>query len=173
MGSLAQAARSKKLRQARTILIVIGILNGLLGLGLALGARPIAESLVKTAVEKELRNNPGAAVDPAKKQELENQVTRILRVGGVLTAILGLVFLTLAALIHRFPVPATVTALVLYLGVCAIDLAMGGLALNYCAIAIRVLIVVALFQAVLAAIAYQKERAAATVTPEDLEPEYD
>ena len=86
--------------------------------------------------------------------------TRLISGGGVA---LGMVFIACGVLVRRHPVPTTITALALYLA----SMAIFGL-INPSSLAsgliIKLFIVVGLFKAVQAAIAYQKELAVAPGT---------
>jgi len=166
LGSLAQSARSKKLNQARWLLIIIG------GLTIVINVIMIAtlRSQVKAAIDAEIQKTPGAIVDQAKRQALEDQAVRIGTIIGIFTVVLGAVFIFLGIIVHVFPVPATVIALVLYVGAAAV---FGVLepALLLKGLIIKVIIVVALIQAIIAAAAYQKEQNAARQL--EPEPEYE
>ncbi len=77
-------------------------------------------------------------------------------VNGVAVA-LGVVFIILGVIVNRFPVPATIISLILYVGS-----ALGFAALDPSTLArgaiIKIIIVVALIKAIQAALAYEKER---------------
>jgi hypothetical protein len=71
--------------------------------------------------------------------------------------LIGIVFIVCGALVYTYPVPATITSLVLYVGAAAVyavidpsTLARGWI--------IKLLIVIGLFKAVQAALAYESER---------------
>lgn len=89
LGSLAQKARSKHLKQARTILFVIGILTILVNAGL------IVVSLA----------NGGD----------ETVVLVSCAIHGLFLC-LGILFVIFGAIIYRFPVMVTITSLTLYVG---------------------------------------------------------
>ena len=157
LGNLAQAARGGELKNARRIMLFIGIMS-LLANAFFYSQ---AEGAVQKEIDKELQKlGPNFVVDQAKLSALKNQavrVTHLINVGGMM---LGMVFIVCAMLVERHPVPMTITSLALYLGGNAIfgfidptSLAAG--------LIVKIVIVVALFKAVQAAIAYQKELAAA------------
>jgi ABC-type siderophore export system fused ATPase/permease subunit len=80
--------------------------------------------------------------------------------GGI--AFLGVLFILLGFLVTRFPLPATIIALVLYLGSNAV-LALLDPAVLVQGIIFKIIVVVCLVKALQAAIAYQRElRAAGT-----------
>jgi hypothetical protein len=73
LGSLAQSARLKRLKQARWILIVIGILT-IVANGVFIA---IQRDQVKREIDKELQTaGPGAVVDRAKVREVEEAALR-------------------------------------------------------------------------------------------------
>ena len=158
LGNLAQSARGKELKSARTIMFFIGILS----VAVNLFVFSSAEGEVQKEIDKEVAKlGPGLEVDPEKMAEVKSQAvgaTHLISGGGI---VLGLVFIACGVLVQRHPVPATITALALYLGSMAIfgminpqSLASG--------LIIKAFIVIGLFKAVQAAIAYQKEQALAS-----------
>ncbi|HKB37397.1 MAG TPA: hypothetical protein VKD72_13180, partial [Gemmataceae bacterium] len=94
-------------------------------------------------------------VDPQKKQE----AIRIIHLfaGGLMA--LGVLYLVFAVIVHQFPVPVTVSALVIYVGAAIIFAA---LANNWESILqgipVKILIVVLMVKGIQTAIVYQKER---------------
>ncbi|MGE3805875.1 MAG: hypothetical protein AB7K24_14465 [Gemmataceae bacterium] len=153
LGSLAQQARGKKLDSARAILYVVGALFVILNLALLLNAR----NEMKQVIQKEVQKlGPGMIVDQAKAAEVENTGVRILRIIYGSFVALGVVFIIFGAMVKSYPVPITITALVLFLGYQALivffdpsNLAKG--------IILKVIVIVGLVKAIQAAIAYQKE----------------
>ena len=160
LGNLAQSARGKELKSARTIMLVIGVLSVLVNLFVYSSA----EGEVQKEIDKEIAKlGRGFVVDRDKVAELKSQAvgtTRLVSGGGVL---LGLVFIACGLLVQRHPVPTTITALALYLA----SMAIFGL-VNPSSIAsgliVKLFIIAGLFKAVQAAIAYQKELAAVPTT---------
>lgn len=165
LGSLAQKARSNKLRQARIILFLIGGFSALVNGGLLL-ATP---SLVKKEIAQEVAKQGGLRqVDPVLVEKATNELLTINYATHGAFFCVSLLFLVLGFLVYRFPVPATILGLVLYLlallagaAVTAISddaenvgkyLASGWL--------IRVIIIVALASSIKAAVAYENERRA-------------
>jgi hypothetical protein len=157
LGNLAQSARGKELKSARTIMFVIGVLSVLVNLFVFI----FAEGEVQKEIDQEVaKQGPGFAVDDEKAAALKSQAvgaTRLISGGGV---VLGLVFIACGLLVQSHPVPTTITALALYLGSTAIFALLNPGSLT-AGLLIKVVIVVALFKAVQAAIAYQKDLAAA------------
>jgi preprotein translocase subunit SecF len=143
LGSLAQASRGQQLKSARTTLIAIGALTVIVNL--------VMMALLPDQVRKALQEN-----GQAPNQEAVNIAMGVAMAMQGSFLVLGIVFIICGILVKRFPVPCTVGALVLYilaaLATAALDpstLARG--------IIIKIFIVVALFKAVQAAFAYQKE----------------
>jgi hypothetical protein len=160
MGNLAQSARGGALKNARGIMLFVGIMSVLANAFFFASA----ESNVQQEIDKELKKlGPGFVVDQQKLGELKGQAvraTKLINGGGVF---LGLVFIACALLVERHPVPITITALALYLGGNAIFgfINPGSLAAGFI---VKIFIVIGLFKAVQAAIAYQKELATAPGT---------
>src|SRR5262249_36473139 len=116
-----------------------------------------AESDVQSEIDKELKKlGPTFVVDQVKLAALKGQAvraTRLINGGGVL---LGVLFIGCGVLVQKHPVPMTITALALYRGGHAIFgfISPGSLAAG---LFMKIIIVIGLFRAVQAAIAYQKE----------------
>jgi len=162
LGSLTQAVRSKQLNSARTVLLVVGVLSLLVNVGFVF----MAETLVDKQYESELSKlrEQGMDIDQDKVAELRAQDIRALRLLNGAGAVLGLVFIFLGLNVKKYPVPMTITGLVLYLGSAAVfgyldpsTLARGWI--------IKGVIVVSLFKAIQAAIAYEKEDNRETFAP--------
>ena len=146
LGSLGQAARLKQLNSARAILVIVGVLT------LAANAFMFsnAEREIDDAIGKEMQ--PGMVIDQEKRAEIINVVRMIY--GGACA--LGAIFIVLGILVKKFPVPATILGLILYLGGNAVfallnpgSLAAGAL--------VKILVIIGLVKAMQAAFAYQKE----------------
>ncbi len=132
LGSLAQGARIKHLNSARNYLLLVFVLQMVGGLFLVYAFSQV--------------NIPKEALPQV-----------YLAYGVVFGA--GLAFLVLALLVYRFPLPATIIGLVLFITLHAIDaiadptsLARGWL--------IKILVIAALVKAIQAAVAYENERKA-------------
>lgn len=157
LGSLAQSARSKKLKQARVILIVIGVLNIAGNLVFMLALLP---SFVKGELDKEIQKAKAQhmVVDQAKVKEVEALMMRYGYLGSVVGIGLGVVFVILGLIVKQYPVPATLLGLVLYIGTIII-LALTDLQTISQGIILKVIFIACLLKALQAAIAYEKERA--------------
>ena len=155
MGNLAQSARGSALKNARGIMLAVGVISVLAN---AFFYSQV-ESNVQEEIDKELKKlGPGFVVDPVKLAEVKGQAvraTKLINGGGVL---LGLLFIGCGVLVEKHPVPMTITALALYLGGNAIFgfINPSSLAAGFI---VKIFIVIGLFKAVQAAIAYQKELA--------------
>jgi uncharacterized membrane protein HdeD (DUF308 family) len=164
MRNLAQEARKQQLRKARWILIAVGVLQLIVGLFFVFNAR----AMVKAQFEKELApmKAQGATVDEQKLQELEDSATKatqLLNLGGILG---GIGFIFLGLLVYRFPVACTVTGLLLYIGLFAgfafvSFMGDGDGSVFVRGWLFRLLIIIALYKAIQAALAYEKEKKAA------------
>jgi hypothetical protein len=154
LGSLAKSARGKQLRQARTILFVVGVLQIITPVIFM----ALAPQMIHKEIEAEVTKIGGPGrVDPAVLKQAEETALRInyLVNGGFI--LLGILFIVFGFIIYQYPVPVTVTSLVLFiganLGVALLEpesLARG--------IIVKVIFVVALVKAVQAAVADRRER---------------
>ena len=152
LGSLTQSQREKKIRQARNLLWFIGGLTIVVNLI----QMAYAESLVAGA-EKQLLKEGKVLLDKAKVIEMTRLLTGAFAFVGVLFVIFGL-------LVRKYPLPMTITSLVVYLGSQAI---VGVMDLQnlFAGIAVKVFIIIGLIQAIKAAAAYQKEAAQSMAEP--------
>ena len=154
LGSLSQSARSKQLKTARIILYAIGILtllaNGVLGF--------LAEDMVNDAIDAEvaeLRRQDYVFDEAELASHRQTAVRSAQLISGVGFAI-GVIFVVLGAKVEKYPVPMTITGLVLYIGSNAFFGYLDPESLGR-GIIIKVLVIVGLAKAVQAAIAYEKE----------------
>jgi len=155
--SLSQVARTKQLKTARGILFFVGIVTILLNIAFVL----FAERVVDSQIDKEVRElrAGGNEIDDAALAGFRESAVRSTRLVNGIAVLIGGVFIACGIYVYRYPVPATVVSLVLYLGCAAVygvidpsTLARGWI--------VKILIVVALFKAVQAALAYESERKA-------------
>jgi len=162
LGSLAQAARSKQLHSARTILLVVGILTVLVNGFFVFMAKSMVEKQFETDLA-DLRRQ-GMVIDDSKVEELrEGAISSTRLINGIGLA-LGMVFIFLGANVKKYPIPMTITGLILYLGSAAVFGLIDPTTLVR-GIIIKILIVVGLFKAVQSAIAYEKEMKNEAVVP--------
>lgn len=162
LGSLAQSAREKKLKQVRGLLIVVGVLT--------IGVNVFHLISFHAEVDK-----ARGQFDP---QKLESLVRMVDLASGIAIA-LGVLFVIFGLVIYRYPVAITVTSLVLYVGAQVIFMAWGLAIAKEAGIKpetvlmegmiFKIIIIVALASAIKTAVAYQKEQQAAA----DLEPDYE
>ncbi len=143
LGSLAQAARGKQLKQAQRILIVIGVLTMAVN-GFLLFKLP-------SEIQQAIQQNQVAPADVAQFRQAAT-FSGYLLYG--LPALLGLLFVVFGLIINRFPVPITVTSLVLYvLATAAFGfLEPATLAQGF---VVKIIIIFALVRAIMAARAFQ------------------
>ena len=143
LGRLAQAARGNELNGAQRILVVIGLLtmavNGFLFYNLP------------NEIQQAIQQNQIAP------EEVE-QVRQTAMISGYLfyglPALLGLLFVVFGLIVKQFPLPITVTSLVLYvLATVAFGLLSPATLLQ--GIVVKVIIIIGLFRAIKAAHAYQ------------------
>jgi hypothetical protein len=143
LGSLAQAARGNELNSAQRILLVIGILtlaiNGFLLFNLP------------NEIQHAIEQNQIAPEDVEQARQ-GGMIAGYLMYG--LTTLLGVVFVIFGLVVKQFPLPITITSLVLYV------FAIAGLGFLdretlVHGIIMKVIIVFALIRAIKAARAYQ------------------
>jgi len=155
LGSLSQSARLKSLNSAKGILIVIGVLTVIFN-GIQI---PLARDQIHEAINREVQKlqGQGMIVDQSKVKEAEDTAMRIalLILGGFIA--LGVLFIVLGLAIKSYPVPITVTSLVLYLAGAAFSFYLDPEFVGFAAI-IKIFIVIALVKAIQSAIAYERER---------------
>jgi len=160
LGSLAQSARGKHLKQVRGILLAIGILTMVVNIV----QFALAETLVQSAIDAEIRKRGGGVVDPVKKE----QIIQAVRVAAAVLIAVGALYIVFALIVHQYPVPVTVIALVIYVGAAIVFAVLDPETLAQ-GLIIKIIIIVALVKAVQTAIVYQRERDAEA--QENLEPD--
>jgi hypothetical protein len=137
LGSLAQTARNKHLKQARTTLLIVGILMGI--------AQVVMYFMEIGEVQK---------AGPQVNQEAAQLF--LLLFHGCAIAV-ALAFIVAAFFVERYPVPITVSALVLFLLVQAIFALADPMNLVR-GIILKIIVIVALAKALQAGIAAQREQ---------------
>jgi hypothetical protein len=150
LGSLAQAARDKSLRQARNLLFVIGVITVAVNLFAAINIR---ERFQKEAAALQAK---GQLIDHDKFEAL-------VRAGQVSLAafvLLGIIFLLLGMTVRMYPVPITITAFVLYVAANVV-VAIADPSVLITGLIFKIIVVAALVKAIQAALAYQREKSAA------------
>jgi len=143
LGSLAQSARGKELGQARTVLIVVGVLT--------LAANAFMMYNIPNEVQSVVREND---VDPAQLEQFKQTVSMFcyLIYGGAV--LLGVLFIVFGVIVKKYPVPITITSLVLYILATLLFGLLEPMSLARGFI-VKILIVVGLFRAIKAARAYE------------------
>ena len=145
LGSLAQTARNKHLKQARNTLLIVGIL---------MAAVQTLMFFAETGqVTQELKKS---IQDPVQLKQAETTAMVFLFVFHAAAVGVGLILVVLAFLVQKFPVPTTVIALVLFLGMQLIFVLID-IRNIYLGWWIKLIVVVALVKALQAGLAAQKE----------------
>ncbi len=148
LGSLTTSARNKKLNQARASLIIAGILS------IIMGVIPMIDT--RNQIKKEVRKQNPFAIIP------EAELTRVVRLVQTIAAayiVLGVIFIVFACIVHKYPVPITITGLVLYVGSLLVLVAISGdPAILFKGILWKIIILVGLIQGISTAVALEKER---------------
>jgi hypothetical protein len=158
LGNLAQSARTKQLKTARGILFFVGILTVIANAALVWFAQAVVDSQIEAEL-KTLRAQQ-MVIDQAAVDEFREQAVRTTRLVNGIAVFIGFLFIVGAVKVYSYPVPVTVTSLILYIGCWAVfgvldptTLARGWI--------IKLLVAAGLFKAVQAALAYESERKAA------------
>ena len=157
LGSLSQSARSKTLSGAKSTLIFIGVLTLVVGVA----QWNLAGSMVREAIAEEVQaaERQEMEIDYEQVAEIEAEQIQTARFASGALAGLGAVFVVLGAMVYRIPVVATVTGLVLYVGLQSVSAVLSPETIGK-GLLIKIVVVVCLAKAVQAAVAYKKERAA-------------
>ncbi|HWB05093.1 MAG TPA: hypothetical protein VG796_18830 [Verrucomicrobiales bacterium] len=112
-----QAVWTKELKSARTILIVVGVLQILFGLFYLTQVK----SQVEEASRKEIANSPGYVFDQQKfDEEFEKEKPMMYALASV-PLVVGVFFLIMSALVFKFPVGVTLASLIVFVLVHAAD----------------------------------------------------
>ena len=146
LGSLAQSARGNQLKSARWIMIFVGVLT--------IAINGFAFATTDGTLDREVAElqAQGYEIDDA---ELANLIfSNKLITGGF--AATGVLFILLGILVYQFPVPCTVTGLVLYIGAIGLGALLNPLSLAQ-GIIVKVLIIMGLVKSVKSAFAYTNE----------------
>ena len=158
LGSLAQSARSKQLKTARVTIFVIGVLTILANLGVAM----LSDSRIDEEAKK--LQGQGMIVDQ-KAIEAAKRETQLTCAGF---AAVGVVFIVMGFFVNAYPVPITISALVLYLAGNAISAVMDPTTIAQ-GIIIKIIIIAGLVRSIKAALEYERERS--PVMPEAVVPD--
>src|SRR5512140_296677 len=102
LGSLAQSARAKELRSARNILIAVGVLTIIANIVFIGLASVQIDDALKAALQKQ--GISVAQVNPVKYNQAREAALRVCYLINGGGALLGVVFLILAAMIRSRPV---------------------------------------------------------------------
>ena len=160
LGNLAHAARHGKLKQARSILIGLGLLmlvvNGFL---IALAKERTHEVVAKEVADL---GRQGLVIEPAELAELEAAAVRWNQLYAAGVALVGGLFIVFGFIIYRFPVPITIVSLVLYIGIMAINAVLDPATIAQ-GIIIKIIVIAGLLSAIRAALAYEHGNRAAAL----------
>jgi hypothetical protein len=164
-GSLAESARGQKLKSAKGIFWVIGVLMILLHVFPLLDIEKTVDDEIDKALVAQHAGVTVAQVrsrPEALRAEFEQERTKAIQKAKLLygaSVAMGLVFIACALFINRKPVIATVTGLVLYLGITAAILAFNPDALtgNPVGLGLRVAIIIGMIGAVKTALAVERQ----------------
>lgn len=105
-----QAIWTKELKSARTILIVVGVLQILFGLFYLTQVK----SQVEEASRKEIASSPGYVFDQQKfDEEFEKEKPMMYALASV-PLVVGVFFLIMSALVFKFPVGVTLASLIVF-----------------------------------------------------------
>jgi len=152
--SLAQSARLKQLNTARGIMFGVGVITILFNIFQFV----VAEKLVDEELNKQAADlrRQGLVIDQAKLAEVKESAGRTVKLVTVGLVAIGIMYIVFGFIVKTYPVPVTITALVVYVGCIVIFGVLDPSTLAQGAI-IKLIIVIALVKAVQAAIAYQNE----------------
>jgi hypothetical protein len=160
LGSLAQSARGKQLKSAKTWIFAIGILTLLANIGMSfvVGSQ-VDEEVKKLQAQNQVVDQQ--AVEAAKRE------AQLVCAGF---AAIGVVFIVMGFFVNAYPVPITILALVLYLAGFAISAVLDPTTIVQ-GIILKIIIIAGLSRSIKAALAYERERAAAAQAPGTLLPD--
>jgi hypothetical protein len=140
---------------AQRILFTVGILTILINLAQFGAIEAAVEQSMNAQAQKVIAQ--GKRIDPVKFAQIKKSAVQIgqLTAGGFVG--IGVLYVVFGLILHRFPVPVTIVALSVYVGLTVIMLMIDP-AHTAGRVIFRVIIIVALVKAVQAAIAYQRQR---------------
>jgi hypothetical protein len=148
LGSLAQSARLKQIRQAQILLVIIGILTlAVNGFMFANTENEIDQELKKAGINR--------AMFPRDKLDEVRRFCYTVYGAGIG---IGAFFLLMGAIVKTAPVPVTIVSLVVYVlaNIAFIFLNPENLAQG---VVIKIVIIIGLIKAIQAAVAYEREKA--------------
>jgi flagellar basal body-associated protein FliL len=171
--NMGMAVRLKQMNRLRIILIMVGVLL----LATHVGPLLTVHSQAESAVEEEAREQgvPLAQMEPAAKAKKIEQYVKIGTIFYLAMIGIGLLYVVFGLIVHKFPVPVAVLALVLFISLQAIFITLDPSNI-YRGLIIKVLILVALVGGVSTAISYQNklaEERAGEDEQAEVEPEHE
>jgi hypothetical protein len=152
--SLAQSARSKQLNIARRIMFAVGILTIVVNLAQFGMVNSIVDGQFDAEAQK--LKMQGMIINQQKFVALKDAAKRSVRVAAILLIGLGAVYIAFGFLINKYPVPVTITGLVLYVGT-AIVFALLDPEYILRSLIFKGIVTIALVKAVQAAVASQRQ----------------
>jgi len=155
LGSLAQSARTKQLKSARAILLFVGILTVAVNAYFFSQIEGMVRDQFDAEVQKLMRQ--GMVIDQGQIQELQQATVKTAKLICGAAIMLGVVFIVFGVMVNQYPVPITVTSLILYVGAIAVFGLLDPMTL-LSGIIVKVIIIAGLGKAIGAALAYEKER---------------
>jgi hypothetical protein len=107
-----QSVWNKELKSARTILIVVGVLQLIFGAFYLTQAREEFDKGLEAAVKA---RGPNLVVDRVEADRLFEENKGLVYGLGSFPLVLGVFFLVMAAIVSRFPVGVTLTSLIVFI----------------------------------------------------------
>src|SRR5262249_3181126 len=154
LGSLAQSARDKQLGRAKGWLIFLGIMTIVVTLFQVF-------ILLPNEIDKHIQSEIGAAkVRGMQLTNLEEMRTAMYVFGYIISAavlLLGVVYIVLGCFVRSYPLPATITAMILFIVSEILAAVLDPVNIGRGFI-LKIIIFVVLVKAIGAAAAYEKEK---------------
>ena len=136
--------------------MAIGVLTVVVNLFFVLAA----ESQVKEAIDKQVQEGrrKGLVFDQKKLADIQAHAVTLTKLinGGAVA--LGVLFIVFGLIVDKYPVPITITGLVLYVGAAAVFGLISPETLVQ-GIVIKIIIIAALAKSIQSALAYEREKA--------------
>ncbi|MCA9176730.1 MAG: hypothetical protein KDB14_19715 [Planctomycetales bacterium] len=150
---LAQGARRKQLRTAKSILIGIGVLSVIINGVVAVNA----EAGVDRAIEKELADvrMQGLAINEDALEVARQQAVKVTRLVAGAFALVGVAYIVMGVILDVNPVAITISGLVIYIGSMAVTAVLDPSMLLR-GLVVKGFIIAMLFKSIQAAIEYQR-----------------
>jgi hypothetical protein len=157
LGNLASSARQSHTKGTRWIFLFIGLISAGVGGFLLFNAPKEVDDLFNKEIEAA---GPGAVIDQELMEAEKSRILRFVQVIYGIQIMVGVAFVCFAALVTKYPVPITISGLILYIASMAITAFFDPSQLVR-GIVIKIIIVVSLIRSISAAMAERNE------TPKD------